>query len=275
MAKPEVMLRQFQSDQSSKWIPGRLVKTYAKLEEVSYRIYRKDASLESIHFHLEEGTCEGEVVPDLWDAGAYTDLAKYGEMHLYAHFTAQNGSKGEANGAASNSIPTSSPQLDDIGRSLPTVLPQDRKRKRDASAEIAMKQEDIRGSRDLPITLDNNSDEPSVSEQGPAAVQNDGKRSETADTIENRQRPQYNPSIHPALPATTTEESYHRDWKLAQSTAPDPNNPDVPVIKGNMKDLVQGHRNTIATCVLLSGSYGIDAPRPCDCCVRKGWEPEE
>jgi len=103
MALPNILLRGFQANTISDWIPGRLAQTYkvdldARLVgmadhtqdfgNLTFGVLEKDPQEWLVHFHLEDGTCEGKVLPFLWNSGGYFDegCMKDGKLHLFAHF---------------------------------------------------------------------------------------------------------------------------------------------------------------------------------------------
>ncbi|KAF2637544.1 hypothetical protein P280DRAFT_521217 [Massarina eburnea CBS 473.64] len=88
MAPPTILLREFQTDCISDWVPGKLAQTYKQLESLSFRILNRDPKQWTVHFHLEDDACKGKAASLFWDNGAYFDESylEAGKLHLFAHF---------------------------------------------------------------------------------------------------------------------------------------------------------------------------------------------
>ncbi|KAF2120109.1 hypothetical protein BDV96DRAFT_464003, partial [Lophiotrema nucula] len=91
MAVPNILLRQFQTAGISDWVPGKLAETYAQLETLAFGVFEKERGQWRVHFHFEDGECEGKALPFLWNSGGYFDASclRAGKLHVFAHFEKQ------------------------------------------------------------------------------------------------------------------------------------------------------------------------------------------
>ncbi|KAF2659098.1 hypothetical protein K491DRAFT_215789 [Lophiostoma macrostomum CBS 122681] len=291
MAPPSILLREFNTEGISDLVPGKLAQTYQQLERLALGIGSRSSDQWNVHFHFEDGNCEGKALPYLWDSGAYFDdescLAN-GKLRLFAHFETKTGR--HVNEA---STPKENPQRNDAPRDVPpsAVLnveaPPNNKRGpilrrgeggalvNEYGRPVTIKSKPKHNhlstssntrSRVLELSPASESDSDASSETQFVMSPSEGNNGDESEDDTNDRHP-LTAATSPTLPQGVTLEQYALDFKVYNSiNAP----PDDYGHKHNWDTISQGYRDTIAHCRLIRGIYGTPALSPCERCKNMG-----
>ncbi|KAF2866211.1 hypothetical protein BDV95DRAFT_457053, partial [Massariosphaeria phaeospora] len=296
MALPNLLLREFQTETISDLVPGKHAQAYSRisqdLETLAFSILARDTGQWNVHFHFEDGACEGKVLPFLWNDKAYFEESclKAGKLHVFAHFERGPGKiKSRKNFETSTTfnavsdvvhdnkqpqVPSSSlSMLDEVGLSIgvherpmlqKTPNPSSRSRKR---VKV----------HDLSPAFESEADEGSGFI--PAANQHEGETGEDDDVYyddddddDDRDHEEYNdnvvqPTSHTWTHTPPPPEQYDMDLNAYKTTnAPlgeYGHNPNWDIIQ-------EQYRCKVAHARLIYGAYGTPAPTPCEGCQKHG-----
>ncbi|PSN69175.1 hypothetical protein BS50DRAFT_490023 [Corynespora cassiicola Philippines] len=278
MALPVVLLREFQTNTISNWAPGKLVLTYEvsirlqcnpQLELLACETLSRNSKEWDVHFHFENGACEGKALPLLWDKGVYFDESclKEWKLHLFAHFERSEAiSTGKQTHSIQDTGTTKSPedslsQIDkispygsnDIGSSI--LVPVDH---HDQSVQLSATLNIPRKRRPSKVY-----DLSSISDSDNTLVlREDGNKYENVLEAASSRTPI-------VLPSPPPEERYRADFLLAST---------INASEGQFghrpkqlwdKALYQA-RTRIAHAKLIHGRYGVIIPKRCESCLERG-----
>ncbi|KAF2242423.1 hypothetical protein BU26DRAFT_438792 [Trematosphaeria pertusa] len=283
MALPTILLCEFRTDAISDWVPGKLAQTYKQLESLTYSILSKDPQQWTVHFHLEDGVCEGKALPLLWNNGAYFDegCLTTGKLHLFAHFerigarSFTSSQPRTVSTAASTVVDTgtssrpathssSLTMMDEVGFSLggrpilqsmplPLTIPQKRKRHLVQDLSSDSESEESRETHFLLSPSDNGAETESNEEGDAVAVQ-----------------PQIPPVFKsPPLPLSATPTQHAIDFKACITVNAAHGSYGH---KHNWDDIKKAYQYKVAHARLIKGIYGTPSIVTCDRCQKEGRE---
>ncbi|KAF1960565.1 hypothetical protein CC80DRAFT_386570, partial [Byssothecium circinans] len=286
MALPTILLREFQTDSISDWVPGKLAQTYqvwlpvrcCQLEALSFGILNRDSKQWSVHFHLEDGVCEGKALPLLWNNAAYFDESclQAGKLHLFAHFEPVEAPRTHSSiprtgsMAPSTSVNTESTRPPTHSSSATMVdeieleLPLNSQKWRSPNKPLTLPRKHKHAKiRDLSSGSDS---EGSGETQFLMSPSDQGAELEDEDHNDSAQ---HNPASFktPQLPPDATADQHWIDFEAAVAS-------NAPFgqygYRANWDDVSKGHRTRVAHARMINGIYGIPAPVACDLCAKKG-----
>ncbi|KAF2113413.1 hypothetical protein BDV96DRAFT_601574 [Lophiotrema nucula] len=246
MALPNVLLREFQTDAISGWIPGKLVQTYTQLETLAYG----------------DGQCEGKALQFLWNCGAYFDesCVRAGKLHVFAHFERQGTPRiryGTSSTASSTIIHTdASFTTQSTARTVAhdVGMPAASRRR-----PIPQSRQGLAPARKRRKVMDVSS---SASESGESNFIMSGSDADENESNEIVDQP---PHRFPPLPRSDTSEQHALDFQ-AYSASNAPNGQYGH--KDHWAQISLKYRGQVAHARLIHGIYGTPSPIVCDRCAK-------
>jgi hypothetical protein len=234
--------------------------TVQQLETLSYGILSKDSKQWSVHFHLEDGVCEGKAIPLLWNNYAYFDESclKDGKLHLFAHFEKLRHGQFEPH------VPTMAPAALITETSRPVTQSGPFPAKIDYSSipshyelyQLKLSSSPKRKCSEIDLSSDSESDQ----------------SKETQDLFNlSGLGADYSPEEGGILPLplnfTATKTKYKLDFETVISANAQPG---IYGHKSNWDDIPKQYHGKVTHARLIKGKYGAPAPIPCDRCLRNG-----
>ncbi|KAF2010317.1 hypothetical protein BU24DRAFT_496343 [Aaosphaeria arxii CBS 175.79] len=231
-SSPPLLIRLFNNDEVSGVIPGSLVHSFGALENVCYSIYGVDPNNQLVHFHLEDGICQGVLIPHLWNLGHYfgVDSLRDGKLHLFVHFD-------QPGAPAYDGFEHAAAELKHRETTLPLSNELQQYPMFDPVLQMALF--------------------PDVAHPKPPV-----------DTKPNVQIPLGDGNKYPGLPAYATPEAWDKSFKLFTAKAP-PQDSFMHRTRRWTK-FTLGVRRRVAHARLIEGSYGVEAPNTCQSCKDLG-----
>jgi hypothetical protein len=239
---------------------------------LAFGILSKDIKQWDVHFHLEDGLCEGKALPFLWDNGAYFDSECLvgRKLHLFAHFQKkENGNWALATPTTSTSFSRSITErpAQPLDHHTPTsTLDQMSTCERSLQRTgLSVSIPRIEQRVDIHNLSDSDSDA-SDETNFLLSSSDDGRRSGEgkAHNVHRALRPK---GTQPQLQANATaaQHSINSDNALL-SNAPKGKYSH----KDNWDKITKEDRSKITHVKLIKGIYGIVAPKACEHCAERG-----
>jgi hypothetical protein len=239
------------------------------LEALAFGILSKDSNGWTVHFHFEDGLCEGKALPFLWNTGAYFDeeCLKGGKLHLFAHFERKRSGNAALHTPATSTAPSFSRAHTEAASRIP-VLPSPTRALNDVDLPLSTRQGSVR--------------QPGLSVSIPRKQQSNNVQNLSDSDSDGSDETHYllSPSdpggqsdveggaqsaIEP-LPVNATAAQHALDFQqLLVTNAPKGKYGH----KDNWDDISKEYKAKITHAKLIKGIYGSPAPVPCEYCTLK------
>jgi hypothetical protein len=237
---------------------------------LAYGVLSKDSKQWDVHFHLEDGLCEGKALPSLWDNGAYFDSGCLigGKLRLFAHFQKKDiGSQVLATSTTSTALSAGRPNIERPISNLKHPIPPSASHQTGrltSALETPVKQ--VRLDISIPQNEKHTSGHefPDSESYGSDETHSPHSPSDEGDEVNQRLRLE---ETQQEFLANAKATQYAIDFDAALlSNAPTGTYGHL----GNWDDTIKEHKAKIAHAKLINGSYGLPAPASCERCATKG-----
>jgi hypothetical protein len=246
---------------------------------LAYGILAKDRKQWDVHFHLEDGLCEGKTLPLLWDNGAYFDSGCLigGKLHLFAHFEKKDtGNLALATTVMSTTTPFSrsnterpTPNLEHLNslnalhQTGLSISAQERPVKQARLNSSIPRREKRTIVHDLSDSRSYGSSEIQLL----LSSSHDDRLSDEEDEVHHVDQGPRSGETQQQLATKATAVNYAIDYDAALSCNASKGKYGHKV---NWDDIAKEHKSRIAHAKLIKGIYGLPAPASCERCAAEG-----
>jgi hypothetical protein len=241
---------------------------------LAFDILSKDSKQWDVHFHFEDGICEGKALPLLWDAGAYFDseCLESGKLHLFAHFEPKDGrnpalgTPATSTAPSFNRPPTEAPSLAIPSSSTGNLCEEARNssatRNRSPTQPQLVVSIPRSGKRANDRDLFDSESDTSDEENFLLSPSDSGRLSNGEGVIDGLVQ-----SSQSSLPAGATAAQHAIDFDAACSS----NAPQGKYgHKHNWDEIQKEYKIKVGHAKLIKGIYGQSVAQPCERCIEKG-----